>query len=156
MQIIYVKCSNYQAVQKYYHWQIKCGIPCSSTKKLAWFSDGSKSSGGRSERTENQAMKKWKRAFIPPARETQAGEYEVIVPASPWPCLGWGGCGGFKWLVHNIVNRRQISLLRWQMQVCKACKSHFWISKLHNLGGLGNWSIFISWIFWGKRQLISK
>ena len=36
-------------------------------------------------------------------RETQAGEYEVIIPAAI--CMmhrvGWGGVG-FKWLVHNL------------------------------------------------------
>ena len=50
------------------------------------------------EPSENQATKKWKRVFTPPPRETQAGEYEVIVPAMPR--VGWGGVGGFKWLVH--------------------------------------------------------
>ena len=37
--------------------------------------------------------KKWKRAFTPPPRETQAGEYEVIIPASPPPGRGEGGGG---------------------------------------------------------------
>ena len=49
------------------------------------------------EPSENQATKKWTRVLTPPPRETQAGEYEVIVPAFPRACLGWG----FKWLVHN-------------------------------------------------------
>ena len=41
MQTVYVQCSNYQVLQKCDHWQI--WIPCSSTKKFAWLSDGSKS-----------------------------------------------------------------------------------------------------------------
>ena len=35
------------------------------------------------EPSENQATKKWKRVLTPPPRETQAGEYEVIIPAFP-------------------------------------------------------------------------
>ena len=33
--------------------------------------------------SENQAMKKWKWVLTPPPRETQAGEYEVIIPTFP-------------------------------------------------------------------------
>ena len=37
--------------------------------------------------------KEVKASVHPAPRETQAGEYEVIVPAFPWPCLGWGQWG---------------------------------------------------------------
>ena len=40
------------------------------------------------EPSENQSTKKWKGVFTPPPRETQAGEYEVIIPALPWPYRG--------------------------------------------------------------------
>ena len=62
MQIIYVKCSNYQVAQKCDCWQIKCESPVHTPTYWA---------------------KKWKRAFTPPPRETQAGEYEVTVPTMP-------------------------------------------------------------------------
>ena len=42
------------------------------------------------EPSENQATKKWKQVFTPPPRETQAGEYEVIVPSFSQLCPGWG------------------------------------------------------------------
>ena len=42
------------------------------------------------EPSENQAMNKWKCVFTPPPRETQADEYEVIIPAFPQPCLEAG------------------------------------------------------------------
>ena len=89
MQIIYVKCWNYQEV--IFRWlKVFCSLPL-----LDDF-----------EPSENQATKKWKWVFTPPPRETQADEHEVIVPAFLRPCPGWGGVGwdggwGFKWLVHN-------------------------------------------------------
>ena len=41
------------------------------------------------ELSENQTTKKWKWVFTPPPRETEAGEYEVIISALPRPCPGW-------------------------------------------------------------------
>ena len=35
------------------------------------------------EPPENKATKRWKWVFTPPPRETQAGEYEVIIPTFP-------------------------------------------------------------------------
>ena len=43
------------------------------------------------EPSENQTTKKSKQVFTPPPRESQAGEYEVIVPTFPQACPGWGG-----------------------------------------------------------------
>ena len=44
------------------------------------------------EPSKNQTTKKLKWVFTPPPRETQAGEYEVIIPAF-LSCPGWGGEG---------------------------------------------------------------
>ena len=43
------------------------------------------------ELSENQATKMWKQVL---PKEMQVGEYEVIVPAYPRPCLVYGGRGG--------------------------------------------------------------
>ena len=53
--------------------------------------------------SENQTRKKWKRVFTLPPRETQAGEYEVIVPASP-PRVG------VKWRVHISRDWQNVDL----------------------------------------------
>ena len=45
------------------------------------------------ELSENQTTKKWKWVFTPPPRETEAGEYEVIISALPRPCPGWAERG---------------------------------------------------------------
>ena len=46
------------------------------------------------ELSENQATKMWKQVLTLPPKEMQVGEYEVIVPAYPRPCLVYGGRGG--------------------------------------------------------------
>ena len=65
-------------------------------KKLAWFSDGLKLS---TYSLPGRLRAVWKSDYEEvKARETQAGEYEVIVPTFPQPCLVWG----FNWLVHKV------------------------------------------------------
>ena len=38
----------------------------------------------------NRLGKGVKASVTPPRRETQAGEYEVVIPTFPPPCPGWG------------------------------------------------------------------
>ena len=78
----------------------------------ARFSDGSKSSTPSLPQTTSSHLKTrlWrKQVFTPPPRETQPGEYEVIVPAFPWHA--WGG--GVKWLVYYILSQSSCSIARY-------------------------------------------
>ena len=63
--------------------------------------------------SKNRTTKKWKWVFTPPSRETQAGEYEVIIPTFPWGV-------GLKWLVHYIAAQTLQNLVVWNIgeQVC--------------------------------------
>ena len=100
-QIIYVKCSNYQAAEKCDHWQINVNPPLIREEVSLIFrrprSRRSLTSPGNFEPSENQATKKWKWVFTPPPRKTD----EVIIPAFPWACPGLGE--GLR--IHKLIPR---------------------------------------------------
>ena len=91
-QIIYVKCSNYH--ENVTTDKLNVNAPLVREEVSLMFRQlkvvRSLPALDDFEPSENQAMKKWKWVFTPPPRETQAGEYEVIIPALPRACPGWG------------------------------------------------------------------